>query len=383
MQDNSIDKAASSAPGPEVSPDNPCPFLRAAVSEGVLGGHVVPLSQICKTVEAASGKTGLQKKLVGIKTCLVALVANGLSPLSLWRNWWSGPTLDALRDGPLDKHGVGSRILDATAHVSAAELARLAEFGKDCADPRGGTERGLTSSEIVSYMNANFERAKGHRRWIDRKLMDGEWPVLLDIMGKGEGAQRYLSVAEVRTLFEERRLPDRINARLASLTPPSRASIAFGKLAKAVLVVVVPLGLALVAIAEFPEQVKAVTPSIVGKLLPPALPEQPPVKSARWLDQNWSTEDRHWFHHVSQGTATFPVPYSWFVALEQAGIHLVHLARPAFRPALSRALRLHPKSEIRQRRCRHPAPLRFRQHARRQDRARAALHCRPEADVSG
>ena len=46
--------------------------------------------------------------------------------------------------------------------------------------------------------------------------MKGEWPVLLDIMGKGEGEQRYLSVAEVRTLFVERRLPDRINARLAA-----------------------------------------------------------------------------------------------------------------------------------------------------------------------
>ena len=48
----------------------------------------------------------------------------------------------------------------------------------------------------------------------------------------------------------------------------------------------------------------------------------PPIKSARWLDQNWSTEDRHWFHHVSQGTKTFPVPYAWFVALEQPRIHL-------------------------------------------------------------
>ena len=37
--------------------------------------------------------------------------------------------------------------------------------------------------------------------------MKGEWPVLLDIMGKGEGDERYLSVAEVRTLFVERRSP--------------------------------------------------------------------------------------------------------------------------------------------------------------------------------
>ena len=46
------------------------------------------------------------------------------------------------------------------------------------------------------------------------------------------------------------------------------------------------------------------------------------MKAAHWLDQNWSTEDRFWFHHASQGTATFPVPYAWFVALEQPGIHL-------------------------------------------------------------
>ena len=45
-------------------------------------------------------------------------------------------------------------------------------------------------------------------------LMKGEWPVLLNIMGKGEGDERYLSVAEVRTLFVERRFPDRIVARL-------------------------------------------------------------------------------------------------------------------------------------------------------------------------
>jgi hypothetical protein len=45
-------------------------------------------------------------------------------------------------------------------------------------------------------------------------LMKGEWPVLLKILGKGEGEERYLSVAEVRTLFVEKRLPERITARL-------------------------------------------------------------------------------------------------------------------------------------------------------------------------
>ena len=85
------------------------------MSEGFVGGQVVPIAELCKTIEAASGKTGLQKKLVGMKTYPVALVANGLNPLRLLKSWWSGAQLDALRNGPLDKHGVGSRILDATA----------------------------------------------------------------------------------------------------------------------------------------------------------------------------------------------------------------------------------------------------------------------------
>ena len=307
--------------GAAVSPDNPCPFLRAVVAEGYVGRHVVPLSKLCQTVEAAGGRRGLQKKLVGVKTYLVALIATGLSPLRLLRSAWSGAELDALRDGPLDKHGVGSRILDAAAQVNETELARLASFGKDRPDPSGGLERGLTSTEITAYMDANFERAKGHRRWIDRKLMNGEWPVLLDIMGKGEGEGRYLSVAEVRTLVVERRLPERINARLAAMQAAPAGGV-FRKLAKAVIVVGALLGAAIVAIAEFPEQVRAVTPSIVGQLLPPPLPAPAPVKAAYWLDQNWSTADRHWFHHASQGTATFPVPYAWFMALEQPGLHL-------------------------------------------------------------
>ena len=323
MQDDRIDTAPGDARGRPmtVSPDNPCPFLRAVVAEGFVDGHVVPLSRLSAIVEAASGKKGLQKKLVGVKTCLVALIANGLGPLRLLRSWWSGAELDALRAGPLDKRGAGSRILDVGAEVNEAELARLASFGKDRQDPSGGTERGLTASEITAYMNANFERAKGHRRWIDRKLMNGEWPVLLDIIGKGEGEQRYLSVAEVRTLFVERRLPQRINARLSAMTRPSRASLVLGKMAKAVLVVAIPLLLALVAVAEFPNQLGKLIPPL-AQVLPPSLPATAPAREAYWLDQNWSTEKRHWFHHASQGTASFPVPYSWFIALEQPGIHL-------------------------------------------------------------
>jgi hypothetical protein len=322
MQDN-VGTASSGAPAPAaaVSANNPCPFLRALVAAGFVDGHVVPLPKLTRTVEAAIGEKGLKARRAGVKIYLVALVANGLSPLRLLRNWWSGAELDALRDGPLDKHGSGSRILDATAQVNEAELARFAEFGKDRPNPAGGTERGLNAAEIKTYMDANFERAKGSRRAIDRQLMDSEWPVLLKVMGKGEGEQRYLSVAEVRTLVVERRLPDRIAARLPGSSAPAGGVLR--KLGKAAIAILALLGAAVVAIAEFPDQARKVLPSQLAQLLPPTLPARTPVKAAHWLDQNWSTEDRHWFHHASQGTATFPVPYAWFVALEQPGIHLV------------------------------------------------------------
>jgi hypothetical protein len=63
-------------------------------------------------------------------------------------------------------------------------------------------------------MAANLKRAGDAAHWYYPMLMKGEWPVLLNILGKGEGEARYLSVADVRTLFVERKLPDRITARL-------------------------------------------------------------------------------------------------------------------------------------------------------------------------
>jgi hypothetical protein len=324
MQDERIGSPAGGAPTEQipVSPNNPCPFLRGLVAGGFVGGHIVPLSTLTKTIEAATAKRGLQKKIVGVKTYLVALIANGVSPLRLLRSRWSGAALDELRDGPLDKHGVGSRILDAKAEVNEAEIARLAGFGKDREDPSGGRmERGLTAPEIEAFMDANFVRAKGNRRWYDRLLMKGEWPVLLDIMGKGDGDQRYLSVDEVRTLFVDRRLPNRIAARLAAQpapTPPGAVRIA-GKVALWGAAVAAVL---FVAIVEFPDKAPSILPQFIAQVLPPPLPTVPRIKEAHWLDQNWSTEDRHWFHHASQGTATFPVPYDWFITLEQPGIHL-------------------------------------------------------------
>jgi hypothetical protein len=195
-----------------VSPDNPCPFLRALVANGYVGGHLVPLSKLCEIIEAASGKQGAEKTKAGIATYLIAVIANGFGHVPA--SAMSGAILDELRNGPLDKHGAGSRILGVDAQVHLDEIDRLANFGKDYNDPSGGTERGLTAKEIATFMAANLKRAGEQAHWYYPYMMKGEWPVLLDILGKGEGEARYLSIAEVRTLFVDRRLPDRIAARL-------------------------------------------------------------------------------------------------------------------------------------------------------------------------
>jgi hypothetical protein len=72
-------------------------------------------------------------------------------------------------------------------------------------------------------MDANFARAVGKRRRIDRALMQGEWPILLRVMGKPSSDGSYLSLTELRALFMERRLPPRITQRLAETTDAASA----------------------------------------------------------------------------------------------------------------------------------------------------------------
>lgn len=206
--------AATPAGQIQVSPNNPCPFLRALVANGYVGGHIVPLGNLTEMIGDASGETGFKKMKVRLAAWLVAVIANGLGPLRVLKSATSGAVLDELRNGPLDKHGGGSRILDVDAKVHEDEIQRLADFGKDCRDPSGGVERGLTAKEIDAFMAANIKRDGDAARWYYPILMKGEWPVLLKILGKGEGDARYLSVAEVRTLFVEKRLPKRITDRL-------------------------------------------------------------------------------------------------------------------------------------------------------------------------
>ncbi len=195
-------------PQTAVSPDNPCPFLRALVANGYVGGHIVPRSKLAETIVLASGKKGLEEISAKMETYGVTFIANGFKFNS------AGVVLDELRNGPLDKHGAGSRILGVDAQVHEDEIERLARFGQECNNPAGGTERGLTAKQIDAYMADNIKRAGDAARFYYPKLMEKEWPVLLDFMGKGEGETRYLSIADVRTLFVDRKLPDQVTARL-------------------------------------------------------------------------------------------------------------------------------------------------------------------------
>ncbi len=217
MTDHSTGSAPGAAPI-AVSPNNPCPFLRALVANGYVGGHIVPLPKLSDTIGKASGEAGAKEIMVQMETWMVAVGANGIGPLRVLTSATSGAVLDELRNGPLDKRGAGSRILNVDAQVQEDEITRLGTFGKERPDGAGGMELGLNAKEIETFMAANLTRAGDAARWYYPMLMKGEWPVLLNILGKGQGDERYLSVAEVRTLFVEKRFPDRIVARLPS--PP-------------------------------------------------------------------------------------------------------------------------------------------------------------------
>jgi hypothetical protein len=197
-----------------VSPGNPCPMLRALVS----GGHVPDAGTSLKTIgdiaARLSGTATKPNRTTGILTMLVALIANGLNPPTMARNLFRGVRFDQLRDGPLDKHGVGSGVLNAHGCVNHANLDRLGEFSSDKTDLSGITERGLDDGEIIRMMDANFARAGANRRAIDRRLMDGEFPLLLKMIGKDGTNGRYLSLIELRTLIIEQRLPSRVAAQL-------------------------------------------------------------------------------------------------------------------------------------------------------------------------
>lgn len=203
-----------------VSANNPCPFLRALVAAGKLADDREPLAKVAAVVATAARAGVGRPVLPRTAIFVIASVANGLGPLSLADAQLHGLQLNALRGGPLDKKGVGSGILDARGAVDAKELSRLQGFAKEKPTGDGSSELGLGMAELCAYMDANFARAAGRRRMIDRTLMLGEWPVLLKVMGKEGPGGRYLGIQDVIDLFRKRSLPEHMNKRLrAGLRP--------------------------------------------------------------------------------------------------------------------------------------------------------------------
>lgn len=197
-----------------VSANNPCPFLRALVATGQLADDREPLAKVAAVVAATARAGDGRPELPRNAVYAIGSVANGLGPLSLVDTQRHGLQLNALRGGPLDKKGAGSGILNAHGAIDAKEVSRLRDFAKDKSSADGSTELGLGLPELRAYMDANFARAAGRRRAIDRTLMIGEWPVLLKVMGKEGPGGRYLSLRDVIDLFKNRSFPERMNQRL-------------------------------------------------------------------------------------------------------------------------------------------------------------------------
>ena len=199
-----------------VSPNNPCPFLRALVSEGMLDNTVSTVGDATAAIERVAASGDGSPSLPGIAIRLIAVLANGLGPGTVLQSALHGVKLNALRNGPFDKKGAGSRILNSRGVVSQAQLERLKEFASRKHPVHGSGELGLDDSELQVMMDANYVRAAGHRRLLDRTIMEGEWPILLEVMGKEGKTGRYLSLKEIRTLFVQRQLPGRMLKRLGN-----------------------------------------------------------------------------------------------------------------------------------------------------------------------
>ena len=197
-----------------VSPNNPCPFLRALVAQGLLDNRVATVGHATEVIERVAATGEGNPSLPSLAVRLIALLSNGLGPGTLLETGLRGVKLNKLRNGPLDKKGVGSRILDSKGQVNSSQLDRLKEFASPKVSSNGTKELGLDAQELETMMDANYERAGGRRRLIDRQLMNGEWPTLLEVMGKAGKGGRYLSLREIKSLFTSRKLPSRMTVAL-------------------------------------------------------------------------------------------------------------------------------------------------------------------------
>ncbi len=191
----------------------PCPFIRALVATSYIQADVEPVQRLAELIGEAAGGSRANKTKVRILSVGIAAIANGLDPMKIGKTYMDGLKIPELRGGPLDKRGVNSRIIDQNGSFDPEQYERLKTFAKEFSTA-DGKELGIGLKEIKIMMDQNAERAPS-KRSVDRMLMEGEWPVLLQVMQKGEGDDAYLSLDELRILFADRRLPARVEERIA------------------------------------------------------------------------------------------------------------------------------------------------------------------------
>ena len=190
--------------------DIPCPVQRALFRAGRIGANV-PVGPFADLVVQAMGATGSTARRLRGALVLVGALANGVR--SIRRNLREGFRPHELRGGPFDKRGGGSRLFAQDGTFDPAELARFESFARPYPGQGGGSEPGWGLPELRAYLDANAERGGGG--WYQRHvLMEAELPILLQLMGRGEGAARHLTPADVLALYRDERLPERLLARL-------------------------------------------------------------------------------------------------------------------------------------------------------------------------
>jgi len=85
--------------------------------------------------------------------------------------------------------------------------------------------------------------------------------------------------------------------------------VPFFKRVKLILLLVLALiALAIVTSDQFNGFMEALTP--------PKLRPVPIHEKQVWFNQNWSMDETRKYHHISQGTHTFPIPLEWLLSLE-------------------------------------------------------------------
>ncbi len=209
--------AGSEAPQSEHPPFIPCPVLRALAQAGKIKKKVA-LPDLSRAVAKAFDmqSTDLKEFLFELKVRAIATVGKVPDGIKAIFSPSAPLDLEELPESPLYKKGVSSQIFDAKGDFNAQQFEHLKKFASSCTGPDGKEEPGLTAANLTKFMDENSKRAENNPHWspIYRKMMEGEWPPLLELMGKEGKSGPYLSVAELRTLFEKQSFPERIQNRL-------------------------------------------------------------------------------------------------------------------------------------------------------------------------